>query len=71
MNAETVYAQELKAIHDEIYAQELKAICDEIRSYGIKQVECIEKHYNTNLENIKLRYLLTHLRNFRESFKAN
>ena len=54
----------------DIQAQELKAICDEIRSFGSDKVDALEKHYETNLENVKLRYLLTHLRNFREAAKG-
>ena len=54
----------------DIAKQELKVICDEIRSFGKDKVDALEKHYQTNLENVKLRYLLTHLRNFREILKG-
>jgi hypothetical protein len=53
----------------DIATQELKTICDEIRNFGKDKVDALEKHYETNLENVKLRYLLTHLRNFREISK--
>lgn len=56
-----------KKLQQKIELQELTAICEEIRSFGNNKVDALEKHYETNLENIKLRYLLTHLRNFRET----
>jgi hypothetical protein len=54
-------------LHDEVFAQELAAICNEIRSYGPSIVFNLEKAYNAQLENIKLRWLLISLRNLRES----